>query len=55
MRALKRLLNATADLDTAAAPDRRIARAGEDLGAPNQIEAIRAGVEKRPPRFADTE
>ena len=25
------------------------------IGAPNQIEAIRAGVERRPPRFADPE
>ena len=55
MRALKRLLNATADLDTAAILIAKSREQAKIIGAPNQIEAIRAGVEKRPPRFADTE
>jgi enoyl-CoA hydratase/carnithine racemase len=55
MRALKRLLNASADLD---APAILLAESHEQaklLGAPNQVEAIRAGVERRAPRFADPE
>ena len=55
VRALKRLLNATADLDTAAILIAESREQAKIIGAPNQIEAIRAGVEKRPPRFADTE
>ncbi len=53
VRALKRLLNASADLD---APAILIAESREQaglIGAPNQVEAIRAGVERRRPRFVD--
>jgi enoyl-CoA hydratase/carnithine racemase len=53
IRALKRLLNASADLD---APAILLAESREQaklIGAPNQVEAIRAGVERRAPGFAD--
>ena len=55
VRALKRLLNASADLDAAAillAESREQARI---IGGPNQVEAIRAGIERRPAKFEDTE
>jgi enoyl-CoA hydratase/carnithine racemase len=54
VRALKRLLNASADLDAGEillAESREQARI---IGAPNQVEAVRAGMERRPPRFADS-
>ena len=53
VRALKRLLNASADLDAPAillAESREQARI---IGSPNQLEAIRAGLQRRPPNFAD--
>ena len=53
MRALKRLLNAAADARRGRDPARRIDGAGGLIGPPNQIEAVRAGMEKRAPRFAD--
>nr|WP_113887771.1 crotonase/enoyl-CoA hydratase family protein [Roseiarcus fermentans] len=55
VRALKRLLNASADLDAAAlllAESREQARI---IGAPNQVEAVRAGLERRAPNFVDPE
>ena len=53
VRALKRLLNVSADLDTAAILMAESREQAKIIGAPNQIEAIRAGVERRPPKFAD--
>ena len=53
VRALKRLLNAAADAD---APSILLAELREQaalIGSPNQIEAIRAGVQRRPAEFAD--
>ncbi len=53
VRALKRLLNAAADAD---APAILLAESREQvalIGSPNQIEAIRAGVERRPAEFTD--
>jgi enoyl-CoA hydratase/carnithine racemase len=54
VRALKRLLNASADLDTAAVLIAESREQAGVIGGPNQIEAIRAGVEGRLPRFEDT-
>jgi enoyl-CoA hydratase/carnithine racemase len=51
--ALKRLLNASADLDVAAILLAESREQASLVGRPNQIEAARAGVEKRAPRFAD--
>ena len=53
VRALKRLLNASADLDTAAILLAELLEQAAIIGAPNQVEAIRAGVERRPPKFVD--
>ncbi len=53
VRALKRLVNASADLDAAAILLAESREQAKIIGAPNQVEAIRAGVERRPPRFAD--
>jgi enoyl-CoA hydratase/carnithine racemase len=53
VRALKRLLNASADHDAAAILAAESREQAALIGAPNQIEAIRSGVELRPPRFAD--
>ena len=53
VRALKRLLNASADLDTAELLVEESREQAKIIGAPNQIEAIRAGVERRAPRFED--
>jgi enoyl-CoA hydratase/carnithine racemase len=53
VRALKRLLNMSGDADL---PSILVAESKEQaalIGSPNQIEAIRAGVENRPARFAD--
>ena len=55
VRALKRLLNASADLDTAAILLAESREQAGVIGAPNQIEAIRAGVERRAPKFEDPE
>ena len=55
VRALKRLLNPTADHDTAAILLAESKEQAGLIGAPNQIEAIRSSVEKRPPRFVDPE
>jgi len=53
VRALKRLLNASAGLDRAAILLAESKEQAALIGAPNQIEAIRSGVEKRPARFVD--
>ena len=53
VRALKRLLNGSADADMAAILMAESVEQARLIGSPNQIEAIRAGVEKRPARFAD--
>ncbi len=55
VRALKRLLNAAADADAAAILLAESKEQAALIGSPNQIEAIRAGVEKREARFADPE
>jgi len=53
VRGAKRLIDAaaTADLDTGFALEEEIQR--EIIGSPNQLEAVRANFEKRPPRFVD--
>jgi len=53
VRALKRLLNASADVDTASILLAESREQAALIGSPNQIEAVRAGVEKREARFAD--
>jgi len=53
VRALKRLLNASADLDLAAILLAESREQAALIGAPNQIEAVRSNVEKRPARFSD--
>ena len=51
VRALKRLLNASADADMAAILLAESKEQAALIGSPNQIEAVRAGVEKREARF----
>ena len=53
MRAVKRLLNASADADTSAILLVESKEQATLLASPNQIEAVRAGMEGRPGRFAD--
>ena len=53
VRALKRLLNGAADADAAAILLAESKEQAALIGSPNQIEAIRAGIENRPGRFAD--
>ncbi len=53
IRALKRLLNLSADLDAAAILMAESREQASLVGSANQIEAVRAGVERRAPRFAD--
>ncbi len=53
VRALKRLLNAATDADAAAMLLAESKEQAALIGSPNQIEAIRAGIEKREARFAD--
>ena len=55
VRATKRLLNAAADADSAAILLAESKEQAKLIGSPNQIEAVRAGVEGRPGRFADGE
>ena len=55
VRALKRLLNASADLDTAAILLAESREQAKIIGAPNQVEAIRAGIERRAPKFVEPE
>ena len=55
IRAAKRLLNAAVvgSRDDGFRLEERIQRAL--IGSPNQLEAVQANLEKRPPRFADPE
>ena len=53
VRAIKRLLNRASDDDSAAILLAESKEQAALIGSPNQIEAVRAGVEKREPRFAD--
>ena len=53
VRAIKRLLNAANDSDAAAILLAELKEQGALIGSPNQIEAVRAGMEGRPGRFAD--
>jgi enoyl-CoA hydratase/carnithine racemase len=55
VRALKRLLNKATDADISAILLAESKEQAALIGSPNQIEAIRAGVEKREARFADPE
>ena len=53
VRALKRLLNLASDADTAAILLAELEEQAKLIGSPNQVEAVRAGVEGRAGRFAD--
>jgi enoyl-CoA hydratase/carnithine racemase len=53
VRAIKRLLNASTDADSAAILLAESREQAALIGSPNQIEAVRAGMEGRPGRFAD--
>jgi enoyl-CoA hydratase/carnithine racemase len=55
VRAVKRLLNMTSDADTAAILLAESKEQAALIGSPNQLEAVRAGVEGRPGRFVDEE
>jgi enoyl-CoA hydratase/carnithine racemase len=52
IRAAKRLFNMTADWDEAALLLAESEEQAKLIGSPNQIEAVMANMEKRPPRFA---
>jgi enoyl-CoA hydratase/carnithine racemase len=53
VRALKRLLNMASDADTRAILLAESKEQAALIGSPNQIEAVRAGIEGRAGRFAD--
>ena len=53
VRALKRLLNASADLDKAGILLAESKEQAGLIGAANQIEAVRSAIEKRPAQFVD--
>ena len=53
VRAIKRLLNAAKDADAAAILLSESKEQAALIGSPNQIEAVRAGMEGRPGRFLD--
>ncbi len=53
VRAVKRLLNLASDADTAAILVAESKEQAALIGSPNQVEAVRAGVEGRAGRFAD--
>jgi enoyl-CoA hydratase/carnithine racemase len=53
VRALKRLLNIASDADTLAILLAESKEQAALIGSPNQVEAVRAGVEGRAGRFAD--
>ncbi len=53
VRATKRLMNLTSDADSAAILLAELKEQAALIGSPNQIEAVRAGMEGRPGRFAD--
>ena len=52
MRAIKRLLNTATDADAATILLAESKEQAALIGSPNQIEAVRAGMEGRPGRFA---
>jgi enoyl-CoA hydratase/carnithine racemase len=53
VRAVKRLINFASDADAAAILLAESTEQASLIGSPNQIEAVRAGMEGRPGRFAD--
>jgi enoyl-CoA hydratase/carnithine racemase len=53
VRAIKRLLDAASDSDAASILLAESREQAALIGSPNQIEAVRAGMEGRPGRFAD--
>jgi enoyl-CoA hydratase/carnithine racemase len=53
VRAIKRLMNLASDADAAAILLAESKEQAALIGSPNQIEAVRAGVEGRPGRFVD--
>jgi len=53
IRASKQLLNETRDLDTAAGLALEAKLQTGLIGRPNQIEAVRSNLEKRPPKYED--
>ncbi len=53
VRAIKRLLNTAKDADAATILLAELKEQAALIGSPNQIEAVRAGMEGRPGRFAD--
>jgi enoyl-CoA hydratase/carnithine racemase len=53
VRAIKRLLNTAKDADAATILLAESKEQAALIGSPNQIEAVRAGMEGRPGRFAD--
>jgi enoyl-CoA hydratase/carnithine racemase len=53
VRAIKRLVNFAIDADAAAILLAESKEQAALIGSPNQIEAVRAGMEGRPGRFAD--
>jgi enoyl-CoA hydratase/carnithine racemase len=52
MRAIKRLISSSSDADAAAILLAESKEQAALIGSPNQIEAVRAGMEGRPGRFA---
>jgi enoyl-CoA hydratase/carnithine racemase len=54
IRAAKRLLNQAVACDTRAGFAAERTEQGRLLGRPNQVEAAKANLEKRPPRFTDS-
>jgi enoyl-CoA hydratase/carnithine racemase len=55
VRAIKRLLNQASDVDAAAILLAESKEQAALIGSPNQMEAVRAGVEGRPARFVEGE
>ena len=53
IRAAKRLLNQAVACDTRAGFVAERTEQGRLIGSPNQVEAVNANLEKRPPRFSD--
>jgi enoyl-CoA hydratase/carnithine racemase len=53
VRAIKRLMNFASDADAATILLAESKEQAALIGSPNQIEAVRAGMEGRPGRFAD--
>jgi enoyl-CoA hydratase/carnithine racemase len=53
IRAAKRLLNQAVACEACAGLIAETAEQGNLIGRPNQVEALKANLEKRPPRFAD--